>query len=135
MNNQPYRVPDKHWPPRLSYWWFRVSNLLRKRALRSQQMGDVKLEGVEYLRLAVSQKKGVLIAPNHSFHWDSYCLLEAAYRLSIPFYMMTAWQVFSESNWLDRLSMQRCGCFSVDREGTDTQSLKTAIDKIGRAHV
>jgi hypothetical protein len=26
--------------------------------------------------------------------------------------------------------MQRCGCFSVDREGTDVQSLKTAVDVV-----
>jgi 1-acyl-sn-glycerol-3-phosphate acyltransferase len=41
---------------------------------------------------------------------------------------MTAWQVFSQSSWFECESMQRCGCFSVDRENTDIQSMKTAID-------
>ena len=68
------------------------------------------------------------MTPNHSFHWDSYCLLEGAERLKTPFYFMTAWQVFAQSNWFDCESMRRCGCFSVDREGTDIQSLKTAVD-------
>lgn len=70
------------------------------------------------------------MTPNHSFHWDSYCLLEGAERLQTPFYFMTAWQVFAQSNWFDCESMRRCGCFSVDREGTDIQSLKTAVDII-----
>ena len=68
------------------------------------------------------------MTPNHSFHWDSYCLLEGAERLRTPFYFMTAWQVFAQSSWFDCESMRRCGCFSVDREGTDVQSLKTAVD-------
>jgi hypothetical protein len=42
--------------------------------------------------------------------------------------MMTAWQVFATSSWFERYSMQRCGCFSVDREGNDVQALKTAVD-------
>ena len=41
---------------------------------------------------------------------------------------MTAWQVFAMSKRFERESMQRCGCFSVDREGTDVQALKTAVD-------
>jgi 1-acyl-sn-glycerol-3-phosphate acyltransferase len=41
---------------------------------------------------------------------------------------MTAWQVFSQSSWFECESMQRCGCFSVDRENTDIQSMKTAMD-------
>jgi 1-acyl-sn-glycerol-3-phosphate acyltransferase len=41
---------------------------------------------------------------------------------------MSAWQVFSASRWFECESMQRCGCFSVDREGTDIQSLKMAVD-------
>jgi len=45
---------------------------------------------------------------------------------------MTAWQVFSQSRWFERESMQRCGCFSVDRENTDIQSMKTALDILQR---
>lgn len=41
---------------------------------------------------------------------------------------MTAWQVFAVSSRFTRESMQRCGCFSVDREGTDTLALKTAVE-------
>ncbi len=86
------------------------------------------MQGLEHLRAALDAKQGVLMTPNHSFHWDSYCLLEGAEQLRTPFYFMTAWQVFAQSNWFDCESMRRCGCFSVDREGTDIPSLKTAVD-------
>ncbi len=101
---------------------------LRHRALRKQKMGDITIQGLENLARASDAGMGVMITPNHSFHWDSYCLLQGAEKLRLPFYIMSAWQVFAASKWFERESMQRCGCFSVDREGTDVQSLKTAVD-------
>lgn len=109
-------------------WWFKRVDFLRSKALRSQQIHSIELLGLENLKGALDAKQGVLLAPNHSFHWDSYCLLESARKLECPFYIMTAWQVFQESRWFDRISMQRCGCFSVDREGSDLVAMKTAID-------
>lgn len=128
MNIQPYRSPDKHWPPKMTPWWFHCVDFLRRKALRQQAITSVELRGVEHLKEAIDRNAGILLTPNHSFHWDSYCLLEAARHLSRPFYFMTAWQVFQQSNWFNRFSLQRCGSFSVNREGTDMQSMKTAID-------
>jgi Acyltransferase len=128
MNIQPYGVPEQHWAPQLSSWWFHLARPMRRKSLRQQRIDRIDVEGIEHLEQALKNKFGVLLTPNHSFHWDSYCLLEAAERLAKPFYIMTAWQVFAQSSWFERLSMQRCGCFSVDREGTDLQALKTAVD-------
>ena len=128
MNDQPYGIPDKHWPAKLSYWWFRAARRLRLKALEKQQITDIQIEQIENLQTALDAGQGVMIAPNHSFHWDSYCLLTVADRLRTPFYVMTAWQVFSQSTRFECESMQRCGCFSVDRENTDIQSMKTAMD-------
>ncbi len=109
-------------------WWFRLTNPLRRRALRGQRIVRVEVQGLDHLKQSLSNNHGVLLTPNHSFHWDSYCLIEAAQELRLPFYIMTAWQVFAMSKPFERHSMQRCGCFSVDREGSDVQSLKTAVD-------
>lgn len=128
MNIQPYEVPHRSWPPKLTYWWFFAARPWRRRALRKQQFVHVEVEGIEHLRNAIAQGWGVMITPNHSFHWDSYCLLESSDKLKLPFYIMTAWQVFAMSSWFECESMQRCGCFSVDRESTDMQAMKTAID-------
>ncbi len=128
MNNQPYDIPTRHWPPRLSYPWFSWGKLWRRRALRRQSIVRVDAIGLEHLQRALLAGQGILLTPNHSFHWDSYCLLEAADRLNCPFYIMTAWQVFQQSRWFERTFMQRCGCFSVDRESNDLTAIKTAVD-------
>ncbi len=112
----------------MTTWWFRLTAPLRRKALREQKIIRVNVQGLKHLKQAISSNHGVMLTPNHSFHWDSYCLISAADELNMPFYIMTAWQVFAMSRWFERHSMQRCGCFSVDREGTDVQSLKTAVD-------
>ncbi len=132
MNDQPYGIPDKHWPAKLTYWWYRAARSLRHKALAQQQITSVQIEQIEHLQGALDAQLGVMLTPNHSFHWDSYCLFQAADQLKTPFYVMTAWQVFSQSKWFERESMQRCGCFSVDRENTDIQSMKTAMDILQR---
>ena len=132
MNDQPYGIPDKHWPAKLTYWWYRAARSLRHKALAQQQITSVQIEQIEHLQGALNAQLGVMLTPNHSFHWDSYCLFQAADQLKTPFYVMTAWQVFSQSKWFERESMQRCGCFSVDRENTDIQSMKTAMDILQR---
>ena len=128
LNIQPYGVPDRRWSPKLTPWWFQLARHWRRRALKKQLIERINVQGLENLRSALDSRHGVLMTPNHSFHWDSYCLLEGAERLKTPFYFMTAWQVFAQSNWFDCESMRRCGCFSVDREGSDIPSLKTAVD-------
>ena len=128
MNIQPYGVPDRRWSPKLTPWWFQLARYWRRRALKKQLIEKIDVQGLDYLQSARDAKHGILMTPNHSFHWDSYCLVEGAERLKTQFYFMTAWQVFAQSNWFDCESMRRCGCFSVDREGTDIQSLKTAVD-------
>lgn len=130
MNIQPYGVPDRRWSPKLTPWWFQLARYWRRGALKKQLIERIDVEGLEHLRSSLESKRGVLMTPNHSFHWDSYCLLEGAERLKTPFYFMTAWQVFAQASWFNCESMRRCGCFSVDREGTDIQSLKTAVDVI-----
>jgi len=128
MNIQPYRTPDSFWPPKMSRWWFRLVDPLRAKALREQRIESIEIKGFEHLQRSLDAKAGILLAPNHSFHWDSYCLIEAARRAGHPFFIMTAWQVFHQSSRFERFSMQRCGCFSVDREGTDMAAIKTSVD-------
>lgn len=128
LNIQPYGIPQGQWAPKMTPWWFRWTQGLRRKALQQQKIEKVSVVGLEHLQASLAARHGVLIAPNHSFHWDSYCLIAAAESLRTPFYIMTAWQVFAMSKRFECESMQRCGCFSVDREGTDVQALKTAVD-------
>ena len=93
-------------------WWFRLTGPLRRRALQKQKIVRVDVQGIEHLKHAIASNHGVMLTPNHSFHWDSYCLIDATKELRSPFYIMTAWQVFAMSKRFERHSMQRCGCFS-----------------------
>jgi 1-acyl-sn-glycerol-3-phosphate acyltransferase len=88
---------------------------------------EVQVGGLEPLRSLLAQGAGVLIAPNHPGHADSYALYEAAHLLGRPFYVMTAWQVFAMASRWERWIYQRLGCFSVDREGTDLRAFKRAV--------
>lgn len=128
MNIQPYGTPEGQWPPLMTPWWFHLTKPICRKALIKQKILDIQPQDLHHLEQVVEAKHGILLTPNHSFHYDSYCLISATEKLKLPFYIMTAWQVFAMSGWFERYSMQRCGCFSVDREGTDMQAMKTAVD-------
>jgi 1-acyl-sn-glycerol-3-phosphate acyltransferase len=102
---------------------------LRNRTLRrNQRLARIETQGLEHLRLALDDRAGVLITPNHSFHYDSNVLYEVADRVRRPFHFLTAWQVFAMSNRFDQWSLQRHGCFSIDRENNDIQAFKMSVD-------
>lgn len=101
---------------------------MRDRDLTRNQIVEVELKNIDHLARTIDQGHGVLITPNHSFHFDSYCLLRASDQIRTPFYIMTAWQVFGLSTPWQQWVMQKNGCFSINREGVDTESFKTAVD-------
>ena len=129
MNRQPYCSPPCWWPPKLSSRWIRFWRRFRRRdRLVKHRLMEVEVRGLEHVRGAVDQGKGILITPNHSSHADCFALYGAAEALELPFYVMVAWQVFARGNWLRRLVLQHHGCFSVDREGTDLRAVRQARD-------
>ena len=83
---------------------------------RAAKIADVSVQGEEHVRRALESGAGVMITPNHSFHYDSYVLGHAAHRIGRPFHFLTAWQVFAMSTRFQQWVMQRHGCFSIDRE-------------------
>ena len=128
MNRQPYGSPPRWWPPKLSPKWVKLSRTWRHRQLRvKQQLSDISATGLEYVREAVKTGHGVLIAPNHSAHYDSAALYAAMDEIEQPLYFMTAWQVFGMSSWFECWAMQHLGCFSIDRESTDKTAFKQAV--------
>jgi hypothetical protein len=101
---------------------------MRDRDLTRNRIVEVEVRNIDHLARTIDNGHGVLITPNHSFHFDSYCLLRASDHTYTPFYIMTAWQVFGLSTAWQQWVMQKNGCFSVNREGVDTESFKTAVD-------
>jgi hypothetical protein len=131
MNQQPFAVPPQWWKPNLSPFWVRFMRRHRLRKInREQKITGITVEGAEHLRKALDSGAGVVITPNHSFHYDSYAMFEAAAEVNRPFYFLAAWQVFAMSSRWERWVLQAHGVFSIDREGTDLRAFKTAVDII-----
>ncbi len=109
-------------------WIVRLMRPLIQRDLRRQKIRHVEVRGLETAATALQQPVGALITPNHSFHYDSYVLIETSHRLGKPFHFLTAWQVFEMSGVFDRWMLQRHGCYSINREGNDLQAFKTSVE-------
>ena len=129
MNRQPYETPPRWWSPKPSLRWIRFWRPWRKRKqLREQRLLEIDVHGLDPVRQAVDQGRGVLIACNHPGHADCYPLYEAADQLGFHFYVMAAWQVFMRENLISRMVLRHHGCFSVDREGSDMRAFRQALD-------
>lgn len=76
----------------------------------------------------IARNHGVLIVSNHSYHYDSYVLIEAGLRGGWLAHIMTAWQVFMLYKRWGQLMLQRHGCFSINREGNDAQAFRFAVN-------
>lgn len=99
----------------------------RYQQVKWERVLSIRVEGVERVQQAAQRGLGVLITPNHPGHADCYLLWEALTRLKRPCYVMTAWQVFGMAKPLDRFIWRQHGCFSINREGTDLQAFKQAV--------
>jgi 1-acyl-sn-glycerol-3-phosphate acyltransferase len=102
--------------------------LINRELVRRQRIVELVVGGIEHVQRALADGAGVLITPNHSFHYDSYVLIEAAHRVGRPFHFLTAWQVFAMSKWLEQRVLQWHGCFSINREASDLQAFKTSVE-------
>jgi hypothetical protein len=96
--------------------------------LRRQGITRIEVEGGERVADAIRAGNGVLLVSNHSYHYDSYVLIESGLRNGWHPQIMTAWQVFTLYSRLGQMMLQRHGCFSVNREGTDKQAFRQAVD-------
>ena len=102
--------------------------LINQTLRRNQKILELDIAGIEHVQQAIREGAGVLITPNHSFHYDSYVLIEASHRVGRPFHFLSAWQVFAMSKWFEQLVLQWHGCYSINREGADLAAFKTSVD-------
>lgn len=134
MNHQPYAKPPRAWEPQMTPWFVRAwYPWMRREMYRVAKIADVTVHGDDHVRRALESGAGVMITPNHSFHYDSYVLGHAAHQIGRPFHFLTAWQVFAMSTPVQRWIMQKHGCFSIDRESADLGAFKRSVEVL-RTH-
>lgn len=127
MNLLRPQQPYEFCPPKYA-WWFRpvlhwVSAWLLSHKFKIRQ---VTVRGDEALARLIKERQSVLVTPNHADHADPQLLVHVGRRNGFTFQFMAAREGF-ESNRLNRFVLQRSGAFSVDREGADLASIKTAM--------
>ena len=90
------------------------------------------MQGAAHLQRAIAEGLGALIVPNHPTHADPFVLTEVSDRLGLPFYYMTAWQVFARTHAIGRRVLRHHGCFSINREGHDLRAYRQAVQILQR---
>ena len=114
--------------------WVRPLGLLLNRELhlkRKYRIERIRDEGFERVRELSEQGHSLMLTPNHSDHSDPHVMMELSRRHGMRPYFMGAREIFEVSP-LAGWSLQSMGVFSVDRDGPDLASIKTALTLLGK---
>lgn len=126
---QPYRfVP----PRRTTFWWRLTRPFLPTYLRRTAGIAGVECRGTDRLRASLAAGHGILLAPNHCRPCDPMVLGSLAGEIGRPFYIIASWHVFMQ-NRLQSFLLPRLGVFSIYREGSDREALKTAMQLTAEA--
>ncbi len=87
---------------------------------------------LDRFRESLDRKDSILLAPNHCRYADPLTLGWPAREAKTHVHAIASWHLFAKS-WFDAFAIQKMGGFSLFREGTDRQSLETAIGVLAEA--
>lgn len=126
--------PYQFFPPKPNWLVTAIVKQLNRRFVlpgRKHRIKEIQLRHADRIVPIIESNARCMFLPNHSTHSDPQLMLEVQRRLRVSASMMAAYDVFLRSKrnaWL----MQRIGCFSVDREGSDKQAMNCAVDLLIR---
>jgi 1-acyl-sn-glycerol-3-phosphate acyltransferase len=122
-----FAAPYQFIPPFRSRLWPRLVSpfvsLYRRRVLGIPRL---EVRGAEHLRDSLKRGAGVVLAPNHWSLADGPLIGELALRAGAYCYYLVSYHIFRRHRvraWL----LNRLGCYSVLREGTDRESLRASV--------
>jgi len=127
--------PYQFVPPHRGNWWPSFIQTFRivDRYLRLKEgVVDCECRDLDRFEQSIDRGDGILLAPNHCRYADPLVLGWPARQLQIHLYAMASWHLFNKSRF-DEFALQKMGAFSIHREGTDRQSLETAIEILATA--
>ncbi|MEM6688671.1 MAG: lysophospholipid acyltransferase family protein [Planctomycetota bacterium] len=123
---RPYQFvpPYRHslWPTLIQA--FRLVDLY---LAKKEGVVDYQVRGLEHWKSALDAGQGVLLAPNHCRYADPLVIGWPARELGVHVHAVASWHLFNVG-WFDSFALRRMGAFSINREGSDKQSLESAID-------
>lgn len=126
---KPYRfVP----PKRGKFWWRFFQPILPAYLRRTAGIHRVESVGLDRLRASLAAGHGIMLAPNHCRPCDPMMLGPLSYELGRPLYIIGSWHTFMQ-NRLQTFLLPRLGVFSIYREGSDREALKTAMQVTAEA--
>jgi 1-acyl-sn-glycerol-3-phosphate acyltransferase len=120
---KPYRFVPPH---RSRVWWHLFRPFLRGYLRRTAGIVEVKCRNSNRLRASLAAGHGVMLTPNHCRPPDPFVLGALSQEVSRPFYAIASWHLFMQ-NRVQTFLLPRLGVFSIYREGTDREALKTAM--------
>jgi 1-acyl-sn-glycerol-3-phosphate acyltransferase len=128
VNLQRIQKPYVFRPPRPARWFRPLLHLISTAVLRFRfRIRSLTVTGEQTLVQLAKSGQSVLVTPNHADHADPCLLVEAGRRVGLTLHFMAARECF-ERGPVNRYVLQRSGAFSVDREGNDLASLRTAMN-------
>jgi 1-acyl-sn-glycerol-3-phosphate acyltransferase len=124
--DKPYRFVPPH---RGNFWpaFIQRFRLVDFYLSRHDGVVDYECRHLERLKKSIDAGHAILLTPNHCRYADPLVLGWPARHLGIHVFAMASWHLFAKSRF-DAFAIQKMGGFSIFREGTDRQSLETAID-------
>lgn len=126
---KPYRFVPPH---RGKFWWRALQPVLPWYLRRYAGVTRVECRGTEKLRASLDAGHGIMLAPNHCRPCDPLVLGPLTYAVRRPFYSIASWHAFMQ-NRLQGWLLPRLGGFSIYREGSDREALKTAMQLTAEA--
>lgn len=123
---QPYQFVPPHrgylWP-----WFIQNFRLVDRYLARHDGVVAHECRHLERFTDSLAAGDSILLAPNHCRYADPLVLGWPARYARTQLFAMASWHLFARSRF-QAFAIQKMGAFSIFREGTDRQSLETAIE-------
>lgn len=124
--DRPYQFVPPHrgdlWPAFIQTFRIVDHYLKKKEGVVSYEIRDL-----HHWQSSIDRGDGILLTPNHCRYADPLVMGWPARELGMHLYAMASWHLFNKSA-MDSFAIRKMGAFSINREGTDRQSLETAIE-------